>query len=60
MSKSEHVKEAVQSPPKVDLGGCVVCGSYEGELPGTTPRWHKVCGEKRPDVVAKVKARSAT
>ena len=40
--------------------GCVICGSYEGEMPETAghARWHVECGARRPDVVARVKARA--
>jgi hypothetical protein len=42
------------------LTGCVVCGLYSGDLPETAgkARWHKACGESRPDVIKKVKARA--
>ena len=45
----------VQSPSTV----CVICGQ-RGELVGDAglARWHQECGDKRPDLVAKAKARA--
>jgi hypothetical protein len=47
----------VEPEPKT---GCVVCGSYEGELSGVAghARWHAACEASRPDVIAKVRARA--
>jgi hypothetical protein len=40
--------------------GCVVCGSYEGEMTGAAghARWHSACEASRPDCIAKVRARA--
>lgn len=45
-------------PPERHM--CVVCGSYEGDMPGQagSARWHAACEESHPAVVAKVKKRA--
>lgn len=64
MSKSEHHPPAApkkeRAPHPTDVSGCVVCGMYDGDLSETAgqARWHKACGEARPDVIRKVKARA--
>lgn len=58
--KTDIVPVAKKQPHPTDVSGCVVCGSYEGELSETAgeARWHKACGERHPAVVAKVKSRA--
>lgn len=58
MAKSEK-KELPPSEPMPQTG-CVVCGSYEGELVSVAgnARSHAACAASRPDVIAKVKARA--
>ena len=59
MKHAEDKHEAPKSEP-MPKTGCVVCGSYDGELSESAgnARWHKFCGDARPDVIKKVKARA--
>ena len=68
MAKGKEDVTPIKAPPKVVLPksepmpqtGCVVCGSYEGELSQAAghARWHSECEGNRPDVIAKVRARA--
>lgn len=61
MSKPDIKPARPARPPHpTDVSGCVVCGSYEGELAGSAgdARWHAKCETARPDVIRKVKARA--
>lgn len=57
--KKSAVVETPAPGPK-QQSGCVVCGSYEGELSEKAgdARWHKACGSAQPNVIRKVKARA--
>lgn len=61
--KKDNDKPDISPAPKVEpmpQTGCVVCGSYAGEFPGSVgnARWHAACGAARPDLIAKAKARA--
>src|SRR6476660_8214509 len=58
--KPTHVEPAPAAVEPMPQTGCVICGSYEGEMPETVghARWHVACGAQRPDLVAKAKARA--
>ena len=69
MSKHKEDHTPITSAPKaapvavvepMPATGCVVCGSYEGELSGAAghARWHSDCEASHPAVIAKVKARA--
>lgn len=64
MSKEDKAPKAEPKPePKSEempQTGCVVCGSYAGEMTGAAghARWHSACEGNRPDVIAKVRARA--
>lgn len=58
----EH-KPDISPAPKAEpmpQTGCIVCGSYAGSLETVTPnaRVHAACGQARPDIIAKAKARA--
>lgn len=55
------IRPVAPAPKAVEMNPmCIVCGSYEGEMPGKagSAQWHKGCEESHPAVVAKVKARA--
>ena len=54
--KSEPIVAVVEPMPAT---GCVICGQY-GNLTGSAgnAQWHAACGEARPDLIRKVKARA--
>ncbi len=64
MAKSKEDITPIAKPATVvepePQTGCVVCGSYDGELAGLAgnARWHAACEASRPDVIAKVRARA--
>lgn len=64
MAKTEEKRavklEDIQPPGPMPQTGCVVCGSYEGDLSCVAghARWHAACEAARPDVIAKVRARA--
>ncbi len=56
-TKEKHEPDIKPAMPQT---GCVVCGQYTGALTETAgnARWHESCGQRRPDVIRKVKARA--